>query len=70
MGGVNPKNVWWNDGVKAAVKRKETDLKEVLGARDEDVKERCMEAYKEEKRKVIGAYIKTSSRFMNNLEER
>ena len=28
MGGVNPKNVWWNDGVKAAVKRKETDLKE------------------------------------------
>ena len=30
MEGKNPKNVWWNDVVKAAVKRKE-----VLGARDE-----------------------------------
>ena len=27
--------------------------KEVLGASDEEAKERCMEAYREEKRKVI-----------------
>ena len=30
----------------------ETAWKEVLGARDEDAKERCLEVYKEEKRKV------------------
>ena len=47
VGDGNPKCVWWNDKVKAAVKRKE-----VLGARDEDASERCLEAYKEEKRKV------------------
>ena len=35
------------DEVKTAVERKE-----VLGARDEAAKERCMEPYKEEKRKV------------------
>ena len=33
--------------VKVAVERKE-----VLGARDEVAKDRCMEVYKEEKRKV------------------
>ena len=35
-----------------AIKRKEATWKEVLGARDEDAKERCLEVYKEEKRKV------------------
>ena len=39
--------MWWNNQVKAVVKRKE-----VLGARDEDARERCLEIYKEEKRKV------------------
>ena len=29
VGAKNPKNVWWNDVVKAAV-----EIKEVLGARD------------------------------------
>ena len=38
--GKNPKRVWWNDEVKAAWK--------VLSANDEDSKERCMEAYREE----------------------
>ena len=47
VGGRNLKSVWWNDRVKAAVKRNE-----VLGARDEDARERCLEFYKEEKRKV------------------
>ena len=47
VGGGNPKSVWWNDQVKATVNKKE-----VLGAKDEDVRERCMETYKEKKRKV------------------
>ena len=47
VGGKNPKSVWYNDEVKAAVRRKE-----VLPASDEEVKERCMEKYREEKRKV------------------
>ena len=44
--GKNPKSVWWNDEVKAGVRRKE-----VLAVNDEETK-RCMEAYREEKRKV------------------
>ena len=44
--GGNPKSVWWNDQVKAAVKRKEDALKKVLGARDEDAREMCLEVYK------------------------
>ena len=46
------KSMWWNDEVKDAVKRKEAPWKEVLGARYEDAKERCMEVYRKEKRKV------------------
>ena len=38
--------------MKAAVKRKEDVWKEVLGARVEDARERCLETNKEEKRKV------------------
>ena len=53
MNGVGtPKNVWCNDVVKAAVERKEARWKEVLGARNEAANYRCMEVYKEEKRKV------------------
>ena len=37
---------------KNNVKKKEDAWKEVLGARDEDTRERCLEVYKEEKRKV------------------
>ena len=43
--------MWWNDQVKAAVKRKE-DAWKVLGTRDEDARERRLEVYKEEKKKV------------------
>ena len=42
--------MWWNDALKAVIKRKEDAWKQVLGARDEAAKERCMEAYREEKR--------------------
>ena len=43
----NPKSVWWDDRVKAAIRRME-----VLAASDEEAKERCMEPFREEKRKV------------------
>ena len=50
-GEKNPRSVWWNNRVKASVNRKEVAWK-VLGARDEEEKERFMEAYREEKRKA------------------
>ena len=43
IGGKNPKSVWWNDEVKAAVRRIEAAWKGVLAASDEETKERCME---------------------------
>ena len=39
----------WNDDIKTAVRRKD-----VLAPSDEEAKERCMELYREEKRKVKG----------------
>ena len=50
--GKNPESVWWNDEVKAEVERKEAVRKDEMGARDETAIERCMEAYKREKRKI------------------
>ena len=41
----NPKSVWCNDQVKDALKRKEVAWKGVLGARDENERERCLKAY-------------------------
>ena len=38
--------------MKAKVRRKEADWKGVLAASVEEAKERCMRAYREEKRKV------------------
>ena len=52
MVGKNPKNVWWNDEAKSAVRRKESAWKEVLAASNEEAKERCMETYREEKRNI------------------
>ena len=48
-------SVWWNDEIKAAVRRKESAWKVVLAASDEETKERCMETYREQKRKVKNA---------------
>ena len=36
-------SVWWNNEVKAAVKRKKAAWKEVLEAGDQDEKERWLE---------------------------
>ena len=44
--------MWWKDQVKAAAKRKEDAWREVLGARGENARDRCLEVYKEEKRKI------------------
>ena len=52
MGGKNPECVWWNDEVNVAVRRKEAAWKKVSAASNEEAKERCMEACREEKRKV------------------
>ena len=51
-GGENPKSVRWNNDVKSTVRRKEAAGEKALGAGDEEAKERCMEAYREQKRKV------------------
>ena len=40
QGVKNPKSVWWNDEIKAAVTRKEAAWKEVLAASDEEAKEK------------------------------
>ena len=48
----NPKSVWWNNEIKAMVRRKEAAWKEVLVASHEEAKETCMEAYRDERRKV------------------
>ena len=44
-------SVCWNDEIKTAIRRKEAAWK-VLAANGEKAKERCMEAYREEKRKA------------------
>ena len=38
VGGKNPKSLWWNEEVKAEVRRKEAAWKEVLAPGDERLK--------------------------------
>ena len=54
--------MWWNDDVKDAVKRKEAARKKVFSGSDEEAKERCTEAYIEEKRKVYNSKQKQKSK--------
>ena len=68
--GENPKSVWWNNKIKAAVGRKEGAWKGVLAAFDEETKKRCMEAYREEKRKVKRRIIQSKKKVNNSLEGR
>ena len=46
-------SLWWNGSVKATVERKEAAWKEVLGAKGGFAKERFMEIYKNEKKKML-----------------
>ena len=62
VGGKNLKSVRWNDEIKAAVTRKEAAWKGVLAASDEETKERCMETYRGEKRKVKRSVIQSKKK--------
>ena len=48
--------------VKATVEGKKAARKVILGARNEAAKERCMEAYEEERERLKGVYIRTKRR--------
>ena len=69
----NPKSMFLNDEIKVAVRRKEAAWKEVLAASDEETKERCMEVYREEKRKVKRCIIlskkKVNEQFGRKMNE-
>ena len=61
VGRKTPKSAWWNNEIKAAIRRKKAAWKGMLAASDE-TKERCMEAYREEKRKVIRCIIQSKKK--------
>ena len=63
--------MWWRNEIIAAVRRKETTWKEMLAASDEEAKERCMEAYREEKvnRCIILSKKKVNEQFGRNMNE-
>ena len=73
FGGEKPKSVLWNDEIKAAVRRNEASWKGVLAASDEESKERCMKAYRKEKRKVKRCIIqdkkKVNEQFGRKMNE-
>ena len=56
MGGKNPKSVL------CEVRRNEAAWKGVLAASDGETKEKCMEAYREEKRKVKRCIIQNKKK--------
>ena len=58
MLGENPKNVCWNDGVKAAVERKGVAWNKVLGARNEVTKEKMYRELRNKERGIKGVYIR------------
>ena len=58
IGGKNPRSVWLNGEIKAEVRRKNSAWKRVLAASDEETKERCMEACREEKINVNRCIIR------------
>ena len=73
VGEKKPKSVWWNDEMKAAVRRKEAAWKGALAASNEGTKERCREVYREEKRKVKTCIIqskkKVNEQFRRKMNE-
>ena len=67
VGGKNLKSMWWNNEIKTAVRRKEAAWKEMFSYSDEEGKERCMEAYREEKRKVKRSIIQSKKKVNEQL---
>ena len=64
---------WWKEPKEymvAAIEREEVTWKEELGARDENVKERRMEVYKEGKRKVKRCLYKSKMKVNEQLKEK
>ena len=59
---MQEKRVWWNDEIKVPVSRKEASWKGVLTSSDEETIERCMEAYREEKRKIKRCIIQSKKK--------
>ena len=54
--------MWWNDEVKAAVRIKEAAWK-VFASSNEEAKEGCMEAYRDEKEERLkGVYIRAKGK--------
>ena len=66
----NLKRVWRKDEVKAVVRRNEAACKEVLGARDEEARERCLEVYKAEKRTVKRCIYQSKKKVNEQFEGR
>ena len=60
----------WNDQVRATVKRKEDLWKEVLGAREKDVREKYLEIYKEEKKNVKRYIYQSKKEVQEQLERK
>ena len=59
--GRNPKSVWWNDKVKAAIKR-ELEMKMQENS--------FWKSTKEKRERLKGLYVKAKRRFRNSLEGR
>ena len=69
MGCKNPKSVWWSDEIKTAVMRKEVAWKIVLAASDEESKERRMEVYREDKRRVKRCIVQSKKKVNEQMNE-
>ena len=68
--GRKPKSVWWNDEVKAEVKRKEDACKEVLKLGMKMQKKDVCKVTKEERERLKGVYIRARRRCVNSLKAR
>ena len=58
VGAKNPKSVWWNDEIKAAVRRKDAAWKEVLAASDEEEKKDVWKRTERRRERLKCVYIR------------
>ena len=68
VGRGKPKSVWWNDQMKAAVKRKEDAWKGVFGTRDKGARESVWKPTKRKRERLKGAFIKVRRSTKSSLE--